>query len=105
MAHVYTLTDGTTTISLVASGVWLENYDMKVPQDDDKTVVDTVDIIINAATGALVQAQSQAIYAMLEAARQDQETRTGARVCVAAQLISDADTWCAELVGSRREWA
>ena len=105
MAHVYTLTDGTTTISLVASGVWLENYDMKVPQDDDKTVVDTVDIIINAATGALVQAQAQAIYAMLEAARQYQETRTGARVFVTAQLISDTDTWRAELVGGRMELA
>jgi hypothetical protein len=36
MAHVFALTDGTTTISLVASSVYLENYDLKVPQDDDK---------------------------------------------------------------------
>ena len=105
MAHVFALTDGTTTISLVASGVYLENYDMKVAQDDDKTVVDTVDIMINAATGALVQTQARAIEAMLDAAHRYQKTRTGARVFVTAQLISDTDTWRSELVGGRMELA
>lgn len=105
MGHIFTLTDGTTTISLVASGVWLENYAMSVPQEDDATVVDTVDIIINAASGALVQTQAQALDAMLKAAARYHATRTGARVFVTAQLISDGTAWRSELAGGRMELA
>jgi len=105
MPHVFALTDGTTTISLVASDVALENYDMKVPQDDDATVVDTVDILISGTTGALMQTKARAIEAMLEAARQYQETRTGAPIYVTAQLISDTDVWRSELIGGRMELA
>ena len=105
MAHVFALTDGTTTISLVASSVYLENYDLKVPQDDDKTVVDTVDILITGTTGALMQTKARAIESMIEAARRYQKTRTGARVYVTAQLISDTDAWRSELIGGRMELA
>ena len=105
MAHVFTLTDGTTTISLVASDVALENYDLKVPQDDDKTVVDTVDILISGTTGALMQTKARAIESMIEAARRYQKTRTGARVFVTAQLISDTDAWRSEIIGGRMELA
>jgi hypothetical protein len=105
MAHVFALTDGTTTISLVASNVYLENYDLKVPQDDDKTVVDTVDILITGTTGALMQTKARAIESMIEAARRYQKTRTGARVYVTAQLISDTDAWRSELIGGRMELA
>lgn len=108
MGHVFTLTDGTTTISLVASGVLLENYAPSVPEWGDESVVDTVDIIIEGATGALVQDKARAIDAMLYAANRYHETRTGARVFVTAQLISDVAPWNpsrSELVGGRMELA
>lgn len=105
MGHLFALTDGTTTISLVASGVMLENYAMGVPQGDEPTAADTVDIVITGATGAAVQTQAQAIYAMIEAARRYNRTRTGARVYVTAQLISDASVWRSQVVDARMEMA
>lgn len=103
MGHVFTLTDGTTTISLVASGVLLDNYAMSVPEGDDVTVVDTVDIMVEGASGAAMQSKARAIEAMMDAATRYHRTRTGARVFVTAQLISDADAWRSEIVGGRLE--
>ena len=100
MGHVFTLTDGTTTISLVASGVLLDNYAMSVPEGDDVTVVDTVDIMVEGASGAAMQSKARA---MMDAATRYHRTHTGARVFVTAQLISDADAWRSEIVGGRLE--
>jgi hypothetical protein len=70
-------------------------------------VVDTVDILINAARRARsCRHKARAIESMIEAARQiPEDTHGRTRVYVTAQLISDTDTWRAELVGGRMELA
>jgi len=105
MPHAYSITDGTTTISLTGSGSWLENYGLKTPQPDDATVTDTVDIIVNAASGALVQTQTRAIEALLTTANRRKKSGTGPRVFVQAQLISDVAVWRSEIVNGYLELA
>jgi hypothetical protein len=105
MAHAFSLTDGTTTISLTTSGVLLEQYAMGAPQDNEDTVTDTVDILISAATGALVQTAARAIDAMLAAAIRRTQQRVGPHIYVTAQIDSDTAAWRSEIVNGRMELA
>lgn len=108
MAHAFSLTDGTTTISLTTSGIMLENYGMAAPQSEldqpaPVSVTDTVDIYISGATGAAVQTAARALDALLAQAIRRRAERTGPRVYVQAQLDSDTGVWRSELLNGRME--
>jgi hypothetical protein len=78
---------------------------MRTPEGDDGSVVDTVDIIITGANGAAVQSKGQALDNMLAAARRYAQTRTGTRIFVTMQLMSDATAWRSLIIGGRMELA
>jgi len=108
VAHAFSLTDGTTTISLTTSGIMLENYGMAAPQSEldqpaPVSVTDTVDIYISGATGAAVQTAARALDALLAQAIRRRAERTGPRVYVQAQLDSDTGVWRSELLNGRME--
>jgi hypothetical protein len=103
MAHSFTISDGTTTFSLVATNALLRNYQMAVPQAGEDTVTDTVELLIYAASGALMQTATRTLQTLLEDAERRARTGLGARVFVNATLDSDGSAWRSELVRGRLE--
>lgn len=107
MGHVLSLTDGTTTISLVASGVMLRYYVPATPeiQPDGliSQVTDAVEILVYGTTVALMQAKVQSIEAMLRRARARYWTGVGPRVFLQLALSVDGVAYRSEVANGSLE--
>lgn len=96
MAHALSITDGTTTISLSTTNWFLRHYVPNAPTYRNGVydpVTDSIDLLTDCASAALAQAAINAVEKLLEAARQQQETKRGPKVYLQLQLDSDAATW------------
>ena len=96
MAHSLSLTDGTTTVSLTGSGVFLTQYSPQPPSvrtgsargfdGDDVTdpmyenVTETIELLPYAANTSALQAVVNGIERLIDYAKQRQKYRTGPRV-------------------------
>lgn len=107
MAHAVGLTDGTTTISLSSSGCILTRYAPAAAGWDVKTagwgaVTETVEFVVVAASGALVQAALRAIEQLLGQGLERAEGGTGPIVYLTFQPDGDV-AYRAEVLGWRLE--
>ena len=108
MAHVISVTDGTTTITFnAASGYQVEEYDPRVAENERgvraATIAETLQIYITGSSGAQVQTRLAALERLLLAVTNRALTGVGPRVYLQLQLDSDAQTWRTELVDARLE--
>ena len=108
MAHVISITDGTTTITFsAASGYQVEEYDPRVAENERgvraATIAETLQIYITGSSGAQVQTRLAALERLLLAVTNRALTGVGPRVYLQLQLDSDAQTWRSELVDARLE--
>lgn len=123
MAHLVSLTDGTTTISLAdGSSCFIERYTPRAPelavtegpaaagsssggQPVDavvyRNVTESADLFLRASTTALLQTLVRSIEAMLEKAHRRQRTGVGSRVFWQVQLDGEAAAWRSEILTGR----
>lgn len=120
MAHLVSLTDGTTTISLAdGSACFVERYTPQAPEVEAagrsqvevwgaevappvyQNVTESLDLFLRATTTALLQALVRSIEGMLEAAHRRQRLRIGARVFLQVQLDGEASAWRSEVLVGR----
>lgn len=118
MAHVFTLTNGTTTITLSqANGYIVTEYEdatvedsststSDIGLDDDPQITETFDVLVRGTSGPNMQTLINAAEALLVAAkRRNSPTsplyRTGPRVYLTKQVDSEASAWRAEIIDAR----
>lgn len=121
MAHVFSLTDNSTTISLTASGVSVLRYDIQPPdmrqmdapiggdgneltRPSYQNVTESIEILISDSTIANVRAKGNAIEVMLGKARDSRRLLTLARIYIQAQISGESDTWRSEILAGRLTW-
>lgn len=101
MAHVISLTDGTTTITFTAAnGYQVEEYDPRTPEaenGDVESIAETLQIYITGSSGNQVQTRQAALERLLLGVRNRAKSGVGPRVFLQLQLDSDASTWRSEL--------
>lgn len=102
MAHIISITDGTTTITFTqANGYQVLAYDMVLPESaGGKLAVDvaeTLEVIVSGANGPQVQTRLGALSRLLDAARRRTAWGVGPRVFLQLQLDGEASAWRAEL--------
>jgi hypothetical protein len=105
--HVYSITDGVTTLTLTSSPYIVERYEMRAAKTDGNgvygTSVETILLTVTGATAAAAQASFEALELMInEIARR--KTRPNEQKCyIQAQLISDASMWRSQLLDAMIE--
>lgn len=102
MAHVVSITDGTTTITFTAAnGYQVEEYDPRTPDaengGDVDSIAETLQIYITGSSGGQVQTRQAALERLLGGVRNRAKSGVGPRVFLQLQLDSDASTWRSEL--------
>lgn len=101
MAHVVSITDGTTTITFTAAnGYQVEEYDPRTPEaenGDVESIAETLQIYITGSSGSQVQTRQAALERLLLGVRNRAKSGVGPRVFLQLQLDSDASTWRSEL--------
>lgn len=101
MAHVVSITDGTTTITFTAAnGYQVEEYDPRTPEaenGDVESIAETLQIYITGSSGSQVQTRQAALERVLLNARNRAKSGVGPRVFLQLQLDSDASTWRSEV--------
>jgi hypothetical protein len=95
--HTLNLTDGTTTISLTASGVMLRSYTPTAPQSE-QPITESIDLMVYGANTSAMQTKINDIERMLDAAKRRATTHVGARVYLQFQPINDAVLWRSEIL-------
>ena len=107
MAHVISITDGATTITLTNGSTYqVHEYDPQVPDMDAQLageVSETLEISIFGATTAAVQTNATALDRLLESARRRQAIGAGPRVYLQLQMDGDATTYRSEILNARLE--
>lgn len=107
MAHVITITDGTTTVTLTSGSTYqVHEYDPKVPEMDDQQagqVAETLEISVFGANGPAVQTNVTAIERLLEAARRRNAIGAGPRVYLTLQIDADSMAYRSEILDARLE--
>ena len=108
MAHVISLTDGTTTITLdAASGYRVLSYDIVTPKEEGGVmpadVAETLEYIVVGSSGAQVQTRIGAVDRLLETARRRNRWGVGPRVFIKLQVDGEASPWRAEIFGCDSE--
>lgn len=107
MGHTLSLTDGTNTISLVASGVMLRHYVPLSPAIQHggliESVTEPVEVLISGASAAAVGAKAQAIEQMFLRARNRYWTGNGPRVFVQFQYSTEGAAYRSELINGSLE--
>lgn len=117
MAHVYSLTDGTTTITLdqangiMVTGITLdapeittreltsENIDGgEIPGATYRNITQTVELLFIGASTAALQTLVRSVENLLYLARRRQQTKAGARVYIQIQLDGEASAWRSEIL-------
>mgnify|MGYP000939420027 CR=1 FL=1 len=119
-AHVFSLTDGTTTVTLDESNGFIvtgfvldapevttrevaqENVDgAELPGVAYRNVTRTLDLLLKGASTSALQTLARSIDALLVSAHRRQRTGKGPRVYVQIQLDSEASTWRSEILTGR----
>lgn len=119
-AHIYSLTDGTSTITLsqangfVVTGIGLEAPDLtqrdiiangmdggEVSDIAQRNVTQTVEMLVIGADTAALQTLIQSVETMIQTAHTRQRTKAGPRVYLQIQLDSEASTWRSEILTGR----
>jgi hypothetical protein len=104
--HSLSLTDGTTTVSLATSSVYLLDYVPRTPvrkNDEWQDVTESATVMVQAATSALAQAAINSIEKLLRQAEERQPNTGSDRVFVTYQMSSDASAWRSEILAGRVE--
>lgn len=108
MAHVFSITDGTTTITLTNTAPYLVTaYDMATIDDgsdstpDDPQITESLDVLVISTTSPNVQLLARAVELLLETAKRRQTTRSGPRVFFQLQVDGDATVWRSEIIDGR----
>jgi len=104
MAHVISITDGTTTITFTAAnGYQILAYDLVTPQEEGGVlpvdVAETLEYFISGSSTTQVQTRIGALERVLVAARRRAQWGVGPRVFVKLQVDGEAAAWRAELLG------
>lgn len=119
MAHALSLSDGTTTVNLSSSGVFLTRYSPQPPSvrtgsargldGDDVTdpayenVTETIELLPYAANTTALQAVVNGIERLIDYAKQRQKFRTGPRVYLQLQVDGESNTYRSEILYGRFE--
>lgn len=108
MAHVISLTDGTTTITFnAANGYQVEAYDPRVAETERgvmaDTIAETLQIYITGASGSQVQSRHAALERLLQVANRRRVIGVGPRLYLQLQIDSDASSWRSEVLEARLE--
>jgi hypothetical protein len=108
MAHVISVTDGTTTITFTAAnGYQVEEYDMLSPEfqagSPAPDVAETMVLYITGSTTAQVQARRAALDLLLDKANLRTRWGIGPAIYLQVQWDGDAGTYRAELYEYRPE--
>lgn len=114
MAHALSITDGTTTVSLTGSGVFLTQYVPTAPtvrttslrglDGDDvgspayENVTETIELLPYGSSTATLQAIVNGIERLIDYAQQRQKYRTGARVYLQLQVDGEASAYRSEIL-------
>jgi hypothetical protein len=106
MAHVWTLTDGTTTVTfatgsagpVIAHQPTIAELDLResgggLTLEQKKTVTRTFGILITAASGALLQTQINTIEVLLRQAKERFLTGHGRKLYITQQIDGEASAW------------
>jgi hypothetical protein len=106
MAHVLSITDGTTTFSITSgSTCYLINYAMASPTLGEATIAETINLMVIGANGAAVQTNTATLERLLDSARRRRMESYGPRVYLQVQLDSDGSTWRSEIYDARLDIA
>jgi hypothetical protein len=106
MAHVLTITDGTTTFNVTSgSTAYLINYAMASPTLGEASIAETINLWIIGANGGAVQTNTATLEQLLESARRRRMESYGPRVYLQVQLDSDGATWRSEIYDARLDIA
>lgn len=104
MANLFTLTDGTATVSLNAGSYLTTRYQMAtVEERDPKHVTETLEITVSGANLAAIQTNVRAIETLVEAAKRRTANQSGPRVYFTAQWDGEGSSWRAEVTDARLE--
>lgn len=109
MAHALSISDGTTTVSLSTSGVFLTQYTPSTPtvtgapNFDYETVTETIELTPYATSTSTLQAVINGIDRLLEEARLRQENNSEPRVYLQLQVDGESDTYRSEILYGRLE--
>ena len=119
MAHLLRITDGTTTVDLMASPTYFVEryapgspevqaaavaaslYGGEVGQPRYENVTESADLFLRAATVAALQTLVQSIETMLVRAHRRQRLRVGERIYLQVQLDGEAQVWRSEILTGR----
>ena len=105
MAHTYSISDGTTTFSLVATNcaVVAPGYTPATGDGQTPTVTESIPLMLYAATAAAMQTAIGTLERLLADVRRRAQRQTGLKVYLHVQLDSDAAAWRSELIDARLE--
>lgn len=120
MAHSLSITDGTTTVSLSSSNIFLMGYVPTAPDMQESSIFanggdggevlpiygnvqDTVEIMFENSSKTALQAQVNTINRLLNLAKHRQTKRTGDKVYLKLTVDGDSDTYRSEVLGGKLE--
>jgi hypothetical protein len=104
MANVFTLTDGTTTISLNAGSYLTTSYKMATPDSRDPDhATETLEVLISGASLSAIQTNVRAVELLLEAAKRRFTNQSGPRIFFTVQWDGEGSAWRAEVTDGRLE--
>lgn len=105
MAHTYSISDGTTTFSLVATNcaVVAPGYTPTTGDGQTPTVTESIPLMLYAASASAMQTAIGTLERLLDDARRRTQRQTGVKVYLNVQLDSDAAAWRSELIDARLE--
>lgn len=102
MAHVLSMTDGTTTITLTSGDYTLLDY-TPIALDPSRAMTEFISediaVLVSDSTTPLVQSNINAIEKLLTYASNRQKFGTGPKVYLKYQVSGDSDTYRSEIVG------
>lgn len=109
-AHAISITDGTTTVNLNVAGANVTtDYKLGTLDSDsgdieaEPTITETINVMLRASTGPLLQAAINSVEKLLVAAKRRQKYKTTARVYLQMQIDGESNTWRAEIVDGHFE--
>lgn len=104
MANLFTITDGTTTVSLNAGSYLATSYQMAtVDSRDLDHVTETLEVTVSGASLAAIQTNVRAIEVLVEAAKRRSRNQSGPRIYFTAQWDGEGSAWRAEVTDARLE--
>lgn len=104
MAHTFTLTDGTVTVTL-SSGAFMALRYERGTQDErnEDGITETLSFLVAGANLAAIATSVRPIETLLEQAKRRARLHTGARVFFRVQWDTESEAWQAEVTDGRLE--